>query len=196
MLNGTLFLFNTHNGMSGTSLYDSAMLIGFAFYTFAPVVIVGWLDQPASASTAYALPEAYTHGQTNSAFSLRVVLAWILNATLHAAIIYYVTLNIWGRTGGEGPEERVSGSSGHPGQLLELGTALHLMVVLTVNAKLAIEMRMHSPVQLAALASCVFLWFAVELAWNAAQPWLTEMGFNDGEPSLAETETRPKHWPR
>ena len=58
VINTTLFLYNLHNGMSGTSLFDSGMLIGYsALYTFWPVLVVCSYDQSCSARTASAFPQ-------------------------------------------------------------------------------------------------------------------------------------------
>ena len=180
VLNGTLFLYNAYNGMSGTSLYDSVMIIMYSMvYTFLPVLVVGCLDQPVRASTAYNYPQAYHHGQANKGFSLRVVCLWAADAVLHAAAIFYLTLGA--SSAADLTFAGVSRSDGREHSLLVFGTTLHLMVVLVTNLKLALAMNMHSRLQLAVIAVCVLSWFGVELAWDVAQPFLqTTVGIMAG----------------
>ena len=42
----SLFFFNLHNGMTGTALYDTAMIVCYpVVYSFLPVLYVGIMDQ-------------------------------------------------------------------------------------------------------------------------------------------------------
>ena len=55
LVNATILLYNLYNGLSGTLLYSSVGIAGYAAVsTFFPVVMVGCFDEAVRAPTAYA----------------------------------------------------------------------------------------------------------------------------------------------
>ena len=172
VLNGTLFLYNFFNGMSGTSLYDSVMIIAYStLYTFFPVLAVGCFDQSARATTLYEYPQGYFYGQTNCGFSLRVVGVWAADAAMHAVLIFFLTMSSWSASGGGLTAGSVR-ADGHDSSVLVLGTQLHLMLILVCNLKLVLCTNMHSRFQLLVMLVCVLLWFGIELCWDRVQRFL------------------------
>ena len=93
----SLFFFNLYNGMSGTALYDSAMIVCYpVLYSFLPVLYFGILDQSVRASTANTYPQSYYVGQQGRHLNLQQMCMWECKALLHAGLISLLTFNAWG----------------------------------------------------------------------------------------------------
>ena len=83
--------------MSGTALYDSAMIVCYpVLYSFLPVLYFGILDQSVQASTANTYPQSYYVGQQGRHLNLQQMCMWECKALLHAGLISLLTFNAWG----------------------------------------------------------------------------------------------------
>ena len=162
VFNGTLLLYNLHNGLSGTPLYaaagDGGLLGGYtSLFTLLPVVACGCFDQHVRAQTAFEYPHAYWHGQAGHGFSVPRACRHGLVAASHAAVIFFGAYSVWS-------EAAVAG--GAPIEVF--GRASHFLLVVVCNLRLLLSSHMLSALQLAAAAASIALWFVLEAARDPA----------------------------
>lgn len=126
----TLFMFNYFTGHSGQSLYESMIYSAFNFFLGWPIICVGVFDRDVSEEVAMAYPELYISGRMNLNLNIQKMAEWILNAVVHAVIVFAVPrkmfFTFWD------PEGRVDG-------LAVLGMTTYTCLIFTMQFKLAIE---------------------------------------------------------
>ncbi|KAJ3265848.1 hypothetical protein HDU77_003616 [Chytriomyces hyalinus] len=94
---GTQLFFQFWCGYSGTSLYEQWTLsLNNVLFTSLPVMIVGVFEKDLNRSTLMGAPELYRYGQENKAFNFRVLLRWLLQGMLHAAISVLMPAILYG----------------------------------------------------------------------------------------------------
>lgn len=83
-----LFYYTFSTGYSGTSLFEQWLYSGFNWFTAAPIIAVGVLDQDVTSATAEAFPALYMSGRLNLDLNLKVMLEAIFLAFLHSLIVF------------------------------------------------------------------------------------------------------------
>lgn len=63
-------------------------------FTSLPVIFLGIFEQDIRASTLLAVPELYTHGQRNEAFSIKKYFWWMFMATCEVNFFFLGMLSI------------------------------------------------------------------------------------------------------
>eukprot|EP00759_Apiculatamorpha_spiralis_P019356 PhF_6_TR25448/c0_g1_i1/m.35186/K14802/DRS2, ATP8A; phospholipid-transporting ATPase len=123
----TQFFFCIWNGWSGQSLYEQWELALYnVLFTFLPIIAVGVFDRPILNTNRYIeFPQLYQESQQNRLFTLRVFLDWIFTAVWHAALCMFILLGTL--------------AASEWNTLDEAGTALYVVVILTVTATLCIR---------------------------------------------------------
>ncbi len=93
----TQALYQRWNGYSGTSFYESWSLSMFnTLFTSLAVIFLGIFEQDLRAATLLAVPELYSQGQRNEAFSIKKYFGWMFVATCEAMIIYFMVMGLFG----------------------------------------------------------------------------------------------------
>jgi phospholipid-translocating ATPase len=92
----TQALYQSYDGYSGTSLYESWSMSMFnTLFTSLPVIFLGIFEHDLSAATLLAVPELYTQGQRNAAFNYTKFFYWMFIATLEAVIIFFLMQGLY-----------------------------------------------------------------------------------------------------
>ena len=120
-----MFYFSFFNFYSGTSLYDSWILI---FYNVAltalPIVIVGSIDKDLSQDTVLANPSLYQDGIYSRLFNARVFLRMTFEAISHSIIVFSFVV-----PGGS----MTIDPQGHPIDFMLMGTTAFYCIVVTAS---------------------------------------------------------------
>lgn len=95
--------------------------------TSAPPIAIGLFDQNCKASTRMDNPSLYKTTQNSEFFNLKVFWVWILNATFHSVILYWMPMGAF-TTG-------IIWPNGRSGEYLVLGNIVYSCVVITVCLK-------------------------------------------------------------
>ncbi|TPX10958.1 uncharacterized protein E0L32_008164 [Thyridium curvatum] len=141
------------NGFTGTSLYENWSLTVFnTLFTSLPVILIGIFEKDLRAETLLAVPELYTFGQRNSAFSFRIYLGWMFMAVTEAVIIFRMLYAFFSQS-----------LFTMDTTLYAMGTVAFTVSVIFINIKmLALEMHHQTVISFLGLTVSVAGWFA----WN------------------------------
>ncbi|KAH8704128.1 putative phospholipid-transporting ATPase [Talaromyces proteolyticus] len=95
----TQALYQRYNGYTGTSLYENWSLSMFnTLFTSLAVIFLGIFEKDLAASTLLAVPELYTKGQRNGAFSIRIYLGWVSMAVIESLVIFFTMYSLFGQS--------------------------------------------------------------------------------------------------
>jgi phospholipid-translocating ATPase len=127
----TQAMYQGYCGYTGTSLHEQWSLAMFnTLFTSLPVLVLGIFDKDLSAITLLAVPELYTKGQKNGAFSLKLYFGWMFMAVSHAAMCFFIPIYMFAFT-----------DTSNIG-IFALGNLVYTVCVLVICVKLQyIEMR-------------------------------------------------------
>ena len=103
----TIFLFQFYCHWTGRALYDEWVIGMFNFILGFPILLLGVFDRPISRNFALNNPPAYLVGRENQELARRVIFRWSALSVIHAVIIYFATMGVYG--------------SGMSGSLIETG---------------------------------------------------------------------------
>lgn len=82
---------------TGTSVFESWSISMFnTLFTSLPVISLGVLDQDLSPTSLIAVPELYNIGQNNRQFHFRMLLMWLVVASLECVMAGFITYHIFG----------------------------------------------------------------------------------------------------
>jgi len=124
--------FATVSAWSGQVLFERWTIGLFnVIFTAAPPLAIGLFDRTASAETMMRFPGLYKLSQNRRSFSVLVFWIWILNATYHSVILFW--LSKLALVNG------VAWPNGQEGGWLMLGNTVYTYVVVTVCLKAALE---------------------------------------------------------
>ena len=88
-----MFYFSFYNMFSGTSLYDSWILIIYnVILTALPIVIVGTLDKDLPQEVVLANPVLYQEGIYSRLFNAKIFLKITFEAIVHSLIVFYLSV--------------------------------------------------------------------------------------------------------
>ncbi|EER18924.1 hypothetical protein Pmar_PMAR025776, partial [Perkinsus marinus ATCC 50983] len=81
--------FALSNAFTGTSLYDSWILMSYnVFWTSLPIIVIGAMDITLPRWVVVRYPIVYVEGRKSFSFNARKFIVWILGATFCAAVAY------------------------------------------------------------------------------------------------------------
>ena len=120
----TLFYFSYLAALSGTSMYQSWIYSVYNFALGLPICFFGVMNQDISAVFAMAYPQVYSTGLTNSQLDISVVIMWIWNAILYAALLCTLVFTVMNETYQE-----------H--DLYLMGTMIYVSLVLSLHLKVS-----------------------------------------------------------
>ena len=145
----TQFLYQASCGYTGTSLHEQWSLSMFnTLFTSLPVLVMGIFDKDLSAITLLAVPELYTKGQKNGAFSFKLYFGWMFVAVSQAVMLYFIPLYIFGL--------REGSSIG----VFALGNLVYTVCIMVICIKLQyIEMRNWTVITYVTSAITLFGWY-------------------------------------
>ncbi|KAI6168614.1 Ca-transporting ATPase [Pisolithus thermaeus] len=158
----TQFWYSFFNNFSGQIAYESWTITFFnVLFTVLPPFVIGIFDQFVSARVLDRYPQLYMLGQRNVFFTKSVFWLWIANALYHSLILFgFSVIIFWGDL-----KQATGLDSGH----WFWGTALYLIVLLTVLGKAALISDLWTKYTVAAIpGSFVFTMILLPLyAWIA-----------------------------
>ncbi|KAI6112036.1 Ca-transporting ATPase [Pisolithus croceorrhizus] len=158
----TQFWYSFFNNFSGQIAYESWTITFFnVLFTVLPPFVIGIFDQFVSARVLDRYPQLYMLGQRNVFFTKSVFWLWIANALYHSLILFgFSVIIFWGDL-----KQATGLDSGH----WFWGTALYLIVLLTVLGKAALISDLWTKYTVAAIpGSFVFTMIFLPLyAWIA-----------------------------
>ncbi|EER13619.1 Phospholipid-transporting ATPase, putative [Perkinsus marinus ATCC 50983] len=81
--------FALSNAFTGTSLYDSWILMSYnVFWTSLPIIVIGAMDITLPRWVVARYPIVYVEGRESISFNARKFIAWILRAIVCAVVVY------------------------------------------------------------------------------------------------------------
>ncbi|KAF2070558.1 hypothetical protein CYY_008121 [Polysphondylium violaceum] len=149
----TQFWFGIFNMYSAQTIFDSWSISIFnVVFTGLPIIVYAILDQDVSAESSMKYPQLYASGQKDSEFNLRILWIWILEAWVHSVVVFFGVYGIY-QYGGNLLE------SGLTLDLWSMGQNIFIVVVLTVNLKLALETRYWTWLTHFSIWGSILIWF-------------------------------------
>lgn len=145
--------YQRYNGYTGTSLFEPASLTVFnTLFTSLPVILLGIFEQDLRAETLLAVPELYTFGQKNLAFSFKLYLWWMFMAASESILIYHIIHVIYD-----------SALFTADTTIFAMGALAFTVCIIFINLKmLVLEMHNQTIISLVGLILSVGGWFL----WN------------------------------
>ncbi|GMH49710.1 hypothetical protein TL16_g00588 [Triparma laevis f. inornata] len=142
----SIFFFQFFCHWSGRPLYDEWVIGMFNFILGWPILLIGIFDRDISRDFAKAHPRTYLVGRENQDLSRRVIFRWASLGIVHAAIIYFATMWVYGNgmSGAliDNGMPYVSGFANGEGQdLASYGTTVYTTLVVTLTVKAMFETR-------------------------------------------------------
>jgi len=130
----TQFWFAIFNGWSGQTFYEKFTLTAYNIvWTFFPILMLGIFDKDVDDQMVLKHPKLYETGPKKYYFNFKLFWGWVANAIFQSLILYgFVALTF---------THSNTFHSGRAIDLFTLGTVSYTCVVLTVNLKLALEIR-------------------------------------------------------
>lgn len=120
-----MFYFSFFNLYSGTTLYDSWILIFYnVFLTALPIVIVGTIDKDLAQDTILDNPVLYQDGIYSRLFNAKIFLKITIDAICHSLIVFFFVIY---------SSEKAVDSDGNSVDYTLIGTSAFYSVVLTAS---------------------------------------------------------------
>ncbi|EFA74548.1 P-type ATPase [Heterostelium album PN500] len=130
----TQFWFTIFNGWSGQTFYERFTLTAYNIaWTFFSIIVFGILDKDVSEAAVMENPQLYQTGPRNYYFNLRVFWGWAVNGLFHSLLLFIFPTFIF--------SHGLAYESGRVIDLFSVGTVAYTCIVITVNLKLALEIR-------------------------------------------------------
>lgn len=144
----TQFWFAIFNGWSGQTFYERFTLTAYNIvWTFFPVLMLGIFDKDVDDKFVFEHPQLYQTGVKKVYFNYKVFWGWVLNALWQSLVLYgFIALTF---------THSNTFISGRAVDLFSMGTVSYTCVVITVNLKLALEIRYWT------WANHFFLWGSI-----------------------------------
>ncbi|KAK0455620.1 uncharacterized protein EV420DRAFT_1644405 [Desarmillaria tabescens] len=123
---GILGWFQIYCGWSSYYVFEYTYLLFWnAFWTFAPVIVIGLFDRLLDADVLMAIPELYRSGREGKWFGLKWFTVYVLDGVYQSAIIFFFILY--------GYFSPTSRADGYEQYLLEFSTTMVFSGVIVVN---------------------------------------------------------------
>jgi phospholipid-translocating ATPase len=145
----TQAMYQGYCGYTGTSLHEQWSLSMFnTLFTSLPVLVLGIFDKDLSAITLLAVPELYTKGQKNGAFSFKLYFGWMFISISQALMCFFIPLYMFGWL-----------DSSNVG-IFALGNLVYTCCIMVIVVKLQyIEMRNWTFITYATSFITIFGWY-------------------------------------
>eukprot|EP00929_Paragymnodinium_shiwhaense_P044667 TRINITY_DN22899_c0_g4_i1.p1 TRINITY_DN22899_c0_g4~~TRINITY_DN22899_c0_g4_i1.p1 ORF type:complete len:2368 (+),score=641.18 TRINITY_DN22899_c0_g4_i1:172-7275(+) len=121
--------YSVYTGFTGTTLYDSYLLMAFNIITFLPILIVGVFDWHVPASLAQKMPSLYNLGIRGVYWNSHMLIGWLLRGIWHAALIFFTMRELFLKATPPQPD------------YLAMGSWAYWACIAVVNAILALHMK-------------------------------------------------------
>ncbi|EGC31992.1 hypothetical protein DICPUDRAFT_49853 [Dictyostelium purpureum] len=130
----TQFWFTIFNGWSGQTLYERYTLTAYnVVWTFFPIIIMGIMEKDVSESILIEHPKLYQLGPKKILFSFPVFWGWVLNGIYHSFVFFAIPAAASYKSNAY--------SGGENSELFAFGLICFAAIIITVNLKLALEVR-------------------------------------------------------
>jgi magnesium-transporting ATPase (P-type) len=143
-----LFLFNFHNGQSGTSVFESFVMAGWNFFLALPIIAIGVFDEDVAPDQVLLQPKLYIPGQQNSDLNMQRFSLWIVNAIIQALLCFLMTVH------------GIVNLADLSIALYLQGTIIYSVLLMSANIKVVLETLSWTKFNVAFFAYSVFLFFA------------------------------------
>ena len=165
--NITLYLINLwfaiYSMWSGMPIYNTTTITLFNIaFTFLPPFAIGLLDRTSTAEKRMKNPSLYCHSQRGLGYNYNVFWRWIVQATLHSVLIFWITL-LTMYTG-------VNNQHGYSEGYLEIGNTIYTAVVITTCIKAGLEKETWTSLCILQIFGSIVLWFL--FIWAFSYFWL------------------------
>merc|ERR1711916_407660 len=131
------FWFAIFSAFTGETIYQSNLIPLFnVFFAAAPILVLASLDQDVSADSSLEYPELYFDGQENREFNVQ---------------LFVVSVAVFAGT--------AASSIGQTSGVWTLGAVVYTNVVLVVNAKVALEVKNWTWLNVISLVISIAMWF-------------------------------------
>ena len=131
-------------------------------FTFLPPFAMGLLDRTSTSEQRMTNPALYCRSQNGMGYNHNVFWRWIVQATLHSVLVFWVTL-LTMYTG-------VNNHNGYSEGYLEIGNTVYTAVVITTCIKAGLEKETWTMVCILQIFGSILLW-AIFL-WAFSYFWL------------------------
>eukprot|EP01133_Synstelium_polycarpum_P011475 gene11475-13378_t len=149
----TQFWFGVYNAFSAQTIFDSFSISVFnVIFTGLPILIYAIMDQDVSPSSSMKYPQLYKSGQKDSEFNLKILWIWLSEAWVHSVVIFFGVFGFY-RTGA------TLLGDGQTLDIWAMGQTIFVLVVITVNLKLALETRYWTWLTHFSIWGSIIIWF-------------------------------------
>eukprot|EP01132_Coremiostelium_polycephalum_P003757 gene3757-4677_t len=149
----TQFWFGIFNAYSAQTIFDSWSISIFnVVFTGLPIIVYAIMDQDVSAESSMKYPQLYASGQKDSEFNLRILWIWVVEAWTHSVVIFFFVYGVY----------QYGQNLLEMGQTLDMwcmGQNIFILVVATVNLKLALETRYWTWLTHFSIWGSILIWF-------------------------------------
>merc|ERR1711916_148747 len=146
------FWFAIFSAFTGETIYQSNLIPLFnVFFAAAPILVLASLDQDVSADSSLEYPELYFDGQENREFNVQLFVVWVATGIFHSAVIFFGSVAVFAGT--------AASSIGQTSGVWTLGAVVYTNVVLVVNAKVALEVKNWTWLNVISLVISIAMWF-------------------------------------
>ncbi|KAF1327110.1 Phospholipid-transporting atpase, partial [Globisporangium splendens] len=149
-----LFLFNFHNGQSGTSVFESFVMAGWNFFLALPIIAIGVFDEDVAPDQVLLQPKLYLPGQQNSDLNMQRFSLWIVNAIIQALLCFLMTVH------------GIVNLADLSIALYLQGTIIYSVLLMSANIKVVLETLSWTKFNVAFFAYSVFLFFAFVIVFQ------------------------------
>ena len=130
--------------------------------TSAPPVAIGLFDQNCKAYTRMDNPKLYKTSQSSEFFNLKVFWLWILNATVHSVVLYWMPMAAF--------KDGIVWASGRNGDYLVLGNIVYSCVVITVCLKAGLTLDSWNWICHLSIWGSIGIWFIFLVVYSYFWP--------------------------
>lgn len=157
------FWFATLSCFSGQIVFER-WTIGFynVIFTAAPPMVIGLFDQYCSAKSLLHFPALYKSSQNSEMFNVKIFWLWCLNAVYHSLLLFWLPVIAL--------LHDVAFKDGKAGDYLFLGNMVYTFVVVTVCAKVGLELGAWTWVSHLAIWGSIALWFVFLAVYSHIWP--------------------------
>lgn len=147
-------------------MYDGWSITIFnVIFTGMPIICYAIQERDVSMKKISKYPELYECGQKGQEFSMKLLYLWLLNGVYHAVVMFFFCYAYY--TGISPHGGRVEGEWG-------MGVGVYATVVLTVNLRLALEMRTWTWITSLAIFLSVVAYFCWMLFLSSFPKFITD----------------------
>ncbi|CEL99327.1 unnamed protein product [Vitrella brassicaformis CCMP3155] len=130
------FFFFFNNGHSGTTLFESWLLLSYnLIWTSLPIFVHGFIERDLPQDVCMRFPILYVQGQHRLSFNARIFTEWALRGVLYGFINSVVMWMAFRR------DAYAIDASGQPADYYAMGTISFFTTIVIVTVKLAFETR-------------------------------------------------------